>query len=59
MVFLIREIDGFDVVYLVGREQRDLVVTIGRIRPVDPAKPTEEILQNLNLVAIFRGATGL
>ena len=57
--FLIREIAGFDVVFIVGREGADIVVTIGRIRPPDPAKPTEVILRNLNLAAIFRGATGL
>jgi hypothetical protein len=56
--FLIREIDGFDVVYIVGRDGRDVVITIGRIRPPDPQDPTEAILKGLDLVAIFRGVTG-
>lgn len=56
---LIREMDGFDVVFLVGREEADIVVTIGRIMPVDPENPTEVILRNLNIIAILRGSTGL
>lgn len=57
--FLIREISGFDVVFIVGREGAQVVVTIGRIRPPDPAAPTEDILKSLNIVAMFRGVTGL
>jgi hypothetical protein len=57
--FLIREISGFDVVFIVGREGAQVVVTIGRIRPPDPAAPTEEVLKSLNIVAMFRGVTGL
>lgn len=57
--FLIREIAGLDVVWMIGREGLDAVITIYRIRPPDPANPTEALLQNLNLAAIFRGATGI
>lgn len=57
--FLLREIEGFDVVFIAGREGRDVVVTIGRLRPPDPKNPTETLLQNLNLAAVFRGATGI
>lgn len=57
--FLIREFEGFDIVFIVGREGAEIVVTIGRIRPVDPENPTEVILRNLNLAAIFRVASGL
>ena len=57
--FMIREIDGYDVVFIVGREGQDIVATIGRIRPADPQNPTEEVLRNLSIVAIFRSATGI
>ena len=57
--FLIREIEAFDVVWMIGREGRDAVITIYRIRPPDPADPTERILQSLNLAAMLRGATGV
>ena len=57
--FLIREIQGYDVVYIVGRDGPDLVITIGRIRLPDPANTTEDLLKSLNLLAIFRGASGL
>ena len=50
---LIREVDGFDVVFILGREEADIVVTIGRIMRADPENPTEVILRNLNIVAIL------
>jgi hypothetical protein len=56
--FLIREVLGFDVVFIVGRAGRDVVITIGRIRPPDTQEPTELLLKYLNIAAIFRGATG-
>jgi hypothetical protein len=57
--FLIREIAGFDVVWIVGREAGEVVLTIGRIRPPDPGNPTEEVLHKLNVAAMIRGLTGL
>jgi hypothetical protein len=57
--FHIRLIAGYDVVYIVGREARDVVVTIGCILPPDPSNPTEVILQKLEVLAIFRGAAGI
>ncbi|MCH8465107.1 MAG: hypothetical protein LAT78_00825 [Roseinatronobacter sp.] len=57
--FLIREISGFDVAFIVGRAGRDVIITIGRIRPPDTQEPTELLLKYLNIGAIFRGATGL
>ncbi len=56
--FLIREIAGFDVVFIIGREDTTVVITIGRIRPPDPANPTELLLKSAGIAAIFRGATG-
>ena len=57
--FLIREVAGYDVVLIVGREAEQVVITIGRIRPPDPDDPTEDLLRKVGAVAIFRGATGV
>jgi hypothetical protein len=57
--FSIREVRGYDVVFIVGREKKTVVVTIGRIVPPDPKNPTEQILKLLNIAATFRGATKL
>ncbi len=55
----VREMEGYDVVFIVGREGDTLVITIGAVEVSDPDNPIEKILQKLGPVAIFRGATGL
>lgn len=55
----IREIEGYDFVYLIGREQDKLVFTIGAVEPVDPENPIDAILDKLGPLALLRGATGL
>lgn len=55
----VRLLEGYDVIYIVGRELDKLVVTIGGLRPPDPNDPTENILHRLGMVAMFRGATGV
>ena len=55
----VRLIEGYDVIFVVGREPHALVVTIGGLRLPDPENPTERLLQKLETIAMFRGVTGL
>ncbi len=55
----IRRLEGYDVVFIVGRESDTLVITIGAVEVPDPNNPIEVILQKLGYIAIFRGASGL
>lgn len=54
----VRLLEGYDVIFIVGRGLDRFVVTIGGVRPPDANDPTEKILQRLGIVAIFRGAWG-
>jgi len=55
----VRAIDGYDVVFIIGREDDTVVITIGAVLMPDPANPTEELLKKLGPIAIFRGASGV
>lgn len=55
----VREIQGYDVAFINGREDGTLVITVGRIERPDPANPLEEVLKKLGPLAIFRGASGI
>lgn len=55
----VRECDGYDIVFIIGREENTMVITIGAVILPDPQSPTEELLQKLGPIAIFRGALGL
>lgn len=55
----VRELDGFDYVFFIARDQINIVVTVAGVRVPDPSNPTEEILKKVGLTAMFRGATGL
>ena len=55
----IREIAGYDVVFLTAREAGNIVVTIGAIQPPSEDEPLEEVLKKIGIVAMFRGATGV
>ena len=55
----IREIAGFDVVFLTTREDGDVVITIGAIQPPSPEDPIEKVLEQMGVMAKFRGAMGL
>ena len=55
----VREIDGYDIVFIIGRQDDTMVITIGAVIFPDPRNPTEELLQKLGSIAIFRGALGL
>jgi hypothetical protein len=55
----VREIEGYDVAFVNGREDSRLVITIGRIERPDPDNPLEEVLKKLGPLAIFRGASGV
>ena len=55
----IRLMAGLDVVFIVGREPDNIVVTIGGFRTANSNDPTEKLVQRLGIVAIFRGATGV
>lgn len=58
-IMRVREIEGFDVAFILGREQDALVITIGRIELPDKDEPLEVLLKRLGPYAIFRGAIGL
>ncbi|MCK0094286.1 hypothetical protein MWU60_01780 [Yoonia sp. F2084L] len=55
----IRLLKGYDVMFLVGREGANVVITIGSIRPPDPNEPTEDALKRLGILATLRGASGI
>ncbi|MGR3313139.1 hypothetical protein [Roseovarius indicus] len=55
----VREIEGYDVAFVNGREDSRLVITIGRIERPDPDNPLEEVLKKLGPLAILRGASGV
>ena len=54
----VREIDNYDIVFIIGREDDTMVITIGAMILPDPVNPTEELLKKLGPIAIFRGALG-
>jgi len=56
---IIREIEGYDVVYIAGRDGDQVVMTVGMVIPPDEDDPTETLLKRLGVMAIFRGATGV
>jgi len=55
----VRELEGYDVAFIVGRDRDTLVITIGAVEVPNPDNPIEELLQKLGSVAIFRGASGV
>ncbi|MDF0602943.1 hypothetical protein P1J78_19545 [Psychromarinibacter sp. C21-152] len=55
----VRELEGYEVVFLVGREDQTLVVTIGAVEVPNPDDPVEAVLKRLGPLAILRGASGL
>lgn len=55
----VRELEGYEVVFIVGRDRDTLVITIGAVEVPNADNPIEEILQKLGPVAIFRGASGV
>lgn len=57
-----RYLDGFWVLFIVGREHGDLVVIIGGIEPGKPTEPEENSALGLKIVekiATLRGAAGI
>ena len=55
----IREIDGYDVIYIVSRHRLDVIVTIAGVRLPSATEPTERVLRKLNFLAMVRSALGL
>ncbi|MDU8910586.1 hypothetical protein [Aestuariicoccus sp. MJ-SS9] len=55
----IRELSGFDVAFVLTRDNASLVVTIAVLRPPDPDDPLEENLKRLGLLDMIRGASGM
>lgn len=55
----LRAIDGFDVVYVISRNQLTPIVTIVRIWPTPERDKMLDVLKSVNWLAIFRGATGV
>ncbi|MEM1130779.1 MAG: hypothetical protein AAGH83_09685 [Pseudomonadota bacterium] len=55
----VREMFGYDVAFIVGRQNGTVVITIGAVEVPSPTDPMEVVLARLDLVAMFRGVTGL
>lgn len=55
----LRKFDNFDVLYIVSRVPEGPLVTVVRVWPTPERERMLELLEGVNLVAMFRGATGL
>lgn len=55
----IRELEGYEVLFSVIRVDRDLVITIGGLEPIDENARASDALESMNLVATIRGALGI
>jgi len=55
----IREIDGYDVLFVVGREEKTVVITIGGVLIAESRSTTQELMQRANAIATLRGALGI
>lgn len=55
----VRTFDGFEFAYVVSRDWDRLVLTIGSVEPVVPQDHSARAMRLLDLVALFRGVTGL
>ena len=55
----VRTLLGYEIAFVLTRHDRSLVITIGAIRPPDPAEPLEEKLKRLGVIATIRGAAGI
>ncbi|MEO1639342.1 MAG: hypothetical protein AAFU41_08870 [Pseudomonadota bacterium] len=55
----IRPINGYDVSFIVGREGKTVVVTIGGVIPSEQQKGLADSLEKIGIVAALRGATGV
>lgn len=56
---MVRCVEGYDFLYVVGRQEGALVVTIGDVWPTEEMPKIEQILQKGALIAMLRGASGL
>jgi len=57
--FRLRRIEGFDVVFLLARDDARVVATIFRIWPARESDRLRKVLQGIDLLAMLRGATGV
>lgn len=55
----IRDVNGYDVAFTVGREGAQVVVTIIAVMPHEPDGSMAAIIETLGVAAILRGASGL
>lgn len=55
----VREIMGLDVLFVFGRQDRLLIITICGLRRPTPDDPTEAILKRMGKLATIRGALGI
>lgn len=57
--FRLRRIDGFDIVFLLARDDGRVVATILRVWPVRESDRMRKVLQGIDLLAMLRGAAGV
>lgn len=55
----VRELEGFDVIFMIVSDAMSIRIVIAGLRPPDPEDPTEEYLRKIGLVAKLRGAFGV
>ena len=55
----LRSIDGYDFVFVLGRDVDGLVVTIGDVWPTEKRPKFEELLKKGEFIAMLRGASGM
>ena len=55
----IRNMDGFDIAFLLHRSDHRLIVTIGRVWPEEKRARMRSLSQQAEMVAMPRGATGI
>ncbi|WP_308916820.1 hypothetical protein [Jannaschia sp. LMIT008] len=55
----IRELHGYEVMFLTTKVGNAFEVAVGSIRPPDPSDPVDEKLKRLGFLATFRSAFGI
>lgn len=57
--FRLRRIEGFDIVFLLARDEGRVVATVFRIWPARESDRLRKVLQGIDLLAMLRGAAGV
>ncbi|THF93264.1 MAG: hypothetical protein E8G75_03955 [Sulfitobacter sp. SK025] len=54
----VREMKGYDVAFIVGRDDDRIIITIGGLELPDREMPMEKVIKGLGYIATVRGAFG-